>query len=207
MKITISQEGSNPIIIRSVEANKPDKNKNEEVDILIMKKKVNKSTFDISNLYRISDIKENTLIITSLKDKTSINIVLNDFIKIYNDFHYSQYKLDKSSWKPTIKSSTKAFIKSFKNVCKYIIDYDIKDTNVRGFISYAPFGKNSISIAELFTNSNSRHKGVASNLIKCIENIAISKHVDYLVLGVEENNNDAINMYKHYGFEETTEDI
>lgn len=177
-------------------------------EILVLKKTVGNASYNNSTLYNMNGVKGDKISISSLaNDKEKTEIPMSLFMKDYNGFHYSQFLLDKRTNKPTMKSSMKTFLKTIKRTCKYIVDYDEKEGKIRGFISYAPYEKSSMSIAELYVSSESRGKGVGTNLMKCIESISSKMGKKFLTLGVEDNNSNAISMYSKYGFKETDEKL
>lgn len=94
----------------------------------------------------------------------------------------------------------------FKNIIKnkdnILLCYE-EDNIIKGYIYLKPVANDNARgylIDGLYVDSEYRNYGIATKLIE--NALTVIKNVDFIDINVMANNIDAINLYKHFGFNE-----
>lgn len=110
-----------------------------------------------------------------------------------------------------IKQLANNFSDTFKNEMDIVNDFEsnifskyfiyLEKSNIIGFINYYDL-YDRFEIANIVVLKNKRNKKVGSNLMQHLINIGIEKEIKNITLEVRTDNQNAIMLYKKYGFED-----
>ena len=107
-------------------------------------------------------------------------------------------KLVKKFYSRSSPKTVKAWEKAYEKMIKLLFVAEI-NKKIVGFIAYST-KQNSIYIEDLYVSKKCRGKGVATSLIKFIDNIRKKLKKGYITGNVRRKDKPAIRFYKKTGF-------
>ena len=137
---------------------------------------------------------------------TKILRVFAKFLKIKKE---TLKQFEKTTFKPFVKEQLLQKMKDGtfeaycirifgKNAAQVYAFYDLDNKNLAD-------GKNTCYVCNVFVHPKLRRLGLCTRLIQKVKQVAKDKGFSKIVLGVNEDNTNAIRLYKKLGFVETGE--
>lgn len=126
---------------------------------------------------------------------------LFESVKVYPyDFVFSKFECDSRLKKLNGYKVYEEWLKNSKGDASKFVTFYLED-GICGFILFCIEG-NEARIELIKVESNFQKKGIATKMIKHLENYLSEKEVGVLKVGTQVNNLGAINLYHHIGFKE-----
>lgn len=98
--------------------------------------------------------------------------------------------------------SVKGLTKQFDNGYQYY--FTVYNGEIVGYFGVQP-QQNSLFLSKLYLKKDFRGKGISSQMLTYIKNVALECCKSEIILTVNKHNHNTIEVYKHFGFEITKE--